>query len=301
MSTTTSQQFEGSTIEEALAAAVDALGDDLEILDAQKVRRRRTLGVRRKERFEVVAAKRSLAEPKDFEAVLQRMVDRVDEAERHVTAPAAVERDWWQEADFVVPDQQPVLAQASNGRPQPAIPDVEIELDVRREPATAFAASASAPATATVSAGSLTAEAQALVSQVSGGVGAPPIDEPVAPAAMPEPTITVEVDTPEWSRSALLDLDLPTALVDRIRPDNPDRDLDWVAATASAITELLETAEPMSGPCELTGHGAASAVHLIRGACDGFRLDSLIIDDRRVPATPLELSLAIRSLLRDRA
>ena len=61
MSTTTNQQFEGSTIEEALAAAVDALGDDLEILDAQKVKRRRVLGVGRKERFEVIATKPSLA------------------------------------------------------------------------------------------------------------------------------------------------------------------------------------------------------------------------------------------------
>ena len=80
MSTITNQQFEGKTIEEALSAAVDALGDDLEILDAQRVRKRNALGLRRKPVFEVVAAKRSLAEPKDFEDVLRRMTDRVDDA-----------------------------------------------------------------------------------------------------------------------------------------------------------------------------------------------------------------------------
>ena len=35
MSTITNQQFEGKTIEEALAAAVDAFGDDLEIVDSR--------------------------------------------------------------------------------------------------------------------------------------------------------------------------------------------------------------------------------------------------------------------------
>ncbi len=308
MSTTTNQQFEGKTIEEALAAAVDVLGDDLEILDAQKVRRRRLLGVRRKEKFEVVASKRDLAEPRDFEAVLKRMVDRVDDAERRVVAPpAAAEREWWSSADFVVPDQPDRKRPKRVDLTARASSDREIEVDVRSEPATSSTTSAS-----------IAEQARALAAQHAtvgigiggaggdpGPVGRPsagsggPIEPVAAPRIEEDPGIVVEDDTPAWSREALLELDLPPALVNRIDHEHLEGDLEWIAATARAVGELLETAESMSGPCELTGHGAESAVHLIRGACDGFRLDSLIIDGRRVPASPLELTLALRALLRE--
>ena len=263
MSTPTSQQFEGKTIEEALAAAVDTLGDDLEVLDAQRVRRRRALGLRRKERYEVTASKRSLAEPRDFEEVLKRMADRVDEAERQIGSPAAEDRRWWKNAEFVIPE-------AEGDQPSIELPP-DIEVDVRHEPAIA---SGGSPIVA---------------------------DLTVTQAIRTEaPTITVEEEqfAPAWSIDALRSLDLPSAMLDRL-PKHLKGDLVWVEALASAIGDLLETAEFVSGSCELTGHGAESAVQLIRGACDGFRLDSLIIDGRRLPATPLELALAIRSLLRE--
>ncbi len=271
MSTITNQQFEGKTIEEALSAAVDALGDDLEILDAQRVRKRNALGLRRKPVFEVVAAKRSLAEPKDFEAILQRMADRVDDEERALGSPVEADRNWWSDADFVVPERPEGVS-----FPDP-LAGLDIELDVRGEPALRTPGTSS----------SLT----------------PPPAPPAPPPPMPQSVmvasaVPVEVSAPEWSREALLDLDLPEAMINRL-PHDLDGDLEWVAALARAIGDLLETAECVSGPCELTGHGADSAVQLIRGACDGFRLDSLIIDGRRVPATPTELALAIRALLRD--
>ena len=125
MSTITNQQFEGKTIEEALSAAVDALGDDLEIVDAQRVRRRGALGLRRKPVFEVVAAKRSLAEPRDFEDVLKRMTDRVDEEERALGSPVDQDRRWWRDADFVVPERP-----AGATFPNP-LEGADIELDVR--------------------------------------------------------------------------------------------------------------------------------------------------------------------------
>ena len=273
MSTITNQQFEGKTIEEALSAAVDALGDDLEIVDAQRVRRRGALGLRRKPVFEVVAAKRSLAEPRDFEDVLKRMTDRVDEEERALGSPVDQDRRWWRDADFVVPERP-----AGATFPNP-LEGADIELDVRGEPALRTPVPAAAVAAA-----------------ASSTLAPPPA--PPAPPVVIEPVMPIDLSAPAWSHEALLALGLPEAMINRL-PADLDGDLEWVAALARAIGDLLETAECISGPCELTGHGADSAVQLIRGACDGFRLDSLIIDGRRVPATPTELSLAIRALLRE--
>ncbi len=272
MSTSASKQFDGPTLEEALAAAVDELGEDLEIIDAQRLHRRGLLGLKRRQRFEVTASARPAVEPRGFEEVLRQMVDRVDRAERAVAPaldpdeePADGDPDWWRDAELIVPEAPTPGAGAG----------LDLELDVRLEPARATARSTLDP---------------------------PPVHTPRRARPMPvdsavTPTLLAEPQAPTWSTEALLDLDLPPALVGRLRPDELQADLDWVAALATAIGELLETAESLSGPCELTGHGAEAAVHLIRGACDGFRLDSLIIDGRRVPATPLELALAVRSLL----
>ena len=271
MSTITNQQFEGKTIEEALAAAVDALGDDLEIVDAQRIRRRSALGLRRKPMFEVVASKRSLAEPRDFEDVLKRMTERVDEAERELGSPIEQDRRWWKDADFVVPERPEGVT-----FPNP-LDGADIELDVRTEPA-------------------LRTQVQPKHAAAASVLAPPPA--PPAPTVVVEPVMPIDLTAPAWSHDALLELGLPEAMINRL-PADLDGDLEWVAALARAIGDLLETAECISGPCELTGHGADSAVQLIRGACDGFRLDSLIIDGRRVPATPTELSLAIRALLRE--
>lgn len=141
MSTSATQQFDGNTIEEALGAAVASMGEDLEIVDAQRVRRRRRFGVRREERFEVIAAPRS--SPAEFEDVLRRMVDRVDDRERahevdlrgaraeatvDLRAPrggvdlADSDMSWWEGAEFVVPE---LPAQP------PTVEHREIEIDVR--------------------------------------------------------------------------------------------------------------------------------------------------------------------------
>lgn len=168
MSTSATQQFDGTTIEEALGAAVASMGDDLEIVDAQRVRRRRRFGVRREERFEVIAAPRS--SPAEFEDVLRRMVDRVDDRERAhevdlrgARADATVDLrtprggvdladsdlSWWEGAEFVVPEL-PVQA--------PTVEHHELEIDVRTprtalddelfgpEPAPRMPAVASSPA-----------------------------------------------------------------------------------------------------------------------------------------------------------
>lgn len=277
MSTTTSQQFEGSTIEEALAAAVECFGDDLEVINAQRVRRRKAFGIRRRETYEVTATPRATAEPKGFEEVLARMVDRVDSAERSLGADLAdTSNAWWSEAEFLVPEA------ISAGRER-GLGDGSVSHD-RLDPAVFDLRDPGIDPDPDIDLGD--------------GVGSG-----AAPAASPPPRHASPASDGRlvWSRERLIELGLPAALVRRVRVPESADDLQWVGSLASAIDELLDAAAPITGPCELTGHGVSSAVQLIRGACDGFGIGSIVIDDKPVPATSLELALAIRALLRDEA
>ena len=69
----TQQRFEGSSIEDALAAAVASLGPDVEVTDARKVRSRGMLGFFAKEHYEV------LAEPKLSGDVIARAEASLDD------------------------------------------------------------------------------------------------------------------------------------------------------------------------------------------------------------------------------
>ncbi len=287
MSTTTSQQFEGSTIEEALEAAVATLGDDLEIIDAQRVRRRGVLGVGRRERYEVTAARKA-AQADAFDSVLRRMVDRVDQAEDRLGVDLAdTDLSWWQEADFVLP--RPKRAAA----PRPSV--VDVREDPERGRAPVADAHRAAAGYVDVRDG---VEAAAVRPKRAANPTAVDADVNASGGYRASHARVANLSTVGWSHERLLEIGLPSALVDRL-PRNLHSDLDWVAALAKAIDELLETAETMSGPCELTGHGQHAVVHLIRGACDGFRVGALVIDGERVPATPMELALAVRAMVRD--
>jgi hypothetical protein len=306
VSTTTSQQFEGTTIEEALEAAVASLGDELEIIDAQRVRRRGVLGMGRRDVFEVTAARK--AEQADaFDDVLKRMVSRVDQAEQRLGVDLAdTDLTWWTEADFVLPANQDMaqrLAEAAH------VADTGEEIiDVRQAEATD--PKGQIDVASLVEAVEAAKRAQIDPDLEPSATATPKIDpEPrrrVAPAHAANPINDAgddfddfdELSSVEWSTEGLLAVGLPPALVGRL-PDDLESDLEWVAALAKAIDELLETAAEISGPCELTGYGQHAAVHLIRGACNGFRVGALVVDGERIPATPMELALALRSTLRD--
>lgn len=340
MSTTTSLQFEGSSIEEALAAAVDALGDDLEIVDAQRITKR-GLGLRRREIFEVTATKRELAEPKDFEDVLKRMVARVDEAERQAASrgtpppPIEADREWWTDADFVIPSAPPLtsgqealagsLSAARNPnasttqslggivdvRPQ-ASRDARVDAmdhidlrDVPRAPGhhadPGRPGAGRRPGRIEIDLGEPDGDDELVLAPprraraVGSSPSAPPSPK-AAHARRDHPGPWREVG-PVWSLEALSALGLPRALVARVRPQ-ADNDLAWVSALAAAIEDLFDAAGPVAGPCEITGHGVESVIPLIQGAFDGYRVAGLVVDGRAVPATSLELALAVRALLR---
>jgi hypothetical protein len=241
----------------------------------------------------------------EFDAVLRRMVDKVDAEESSLGADLAdTDKDWWSEADFVIPN--PHTQQRHPAHPtvkQGPSPVADFEVDVRQEPATA---SASHP--------SLAEHAERLAAQHSVFKDPEPLPDvdltnhgptvaaqthPAEPATEPAqaPPAPVGAQSPAWSAEALASIGVPAVLIRRIRIEDDADDLEWVSALASAIGDLLNASSHSAGPCELTGHGAASAVDLLNGACQGFQLDSIVIDGRRLAANPTELALAVRSLL----
>jgi hypothetical protein len=129
---------------------------------------------------------------------------------------------------------------------------------------------------------------------------------PVAPppaAAPPVPVVTVanRPGEPGWSRSALRRLGLPDAILDLLTVAEDAGDSAWtmdlVGALLAVLAQELSAAAPADGTITVSGHGATAAFGLIRAAADGARPALLHLAGGDVPATAMELALAVRSCL----
>jgi hypothetical protein len=132
---------------------------------------------------------------------------------------------------------------------------------------------------------------------------------PAAPLpAMPAPQVAAPAapvidlrgpDGPGWSHEALAALGVPDAVLSRI-PEGLEGDMAWTAALEQAIRDLVPPPpDPQQLGAALSVSGpAAAAPRLLQAALTGYPLGDLQLADRRVPATALELTLAIRSCLR---
>lgn len=296
MSTHTTQRFEGHTIEEALSAAVSSFGEQLDIIDAQRVRRGGVMGFFAKECFEVVAAPR-LDDDARFEAVLSAMVDRVDAAEGGDPALTSRRDPTWEDADFVLP--APDL-------PTPGSPIGPLWIDEPEvSPAEQLvAALADVFAEDEAVGGSAFTSAPAAVASAT-----PPDDTPESsefqPAA-PESSGTRPDDTAGpgdlwWDRTALVRLGVPDQILAALPPESPASDLGWVAALASAIERSMPSELAAMTKVEITANGVDGVVDLLRGATAGFRPTRIVVDGHSVAATPLEMALAVRACLRREA
>lgn len=272
MSTPMLQRFDGTTIEEALAAAVAATGQEVDVVEAQRVRSGGVLGFFAKERYEVsvtprVGTARVLADAQHadrFDAVLRAMVDRVDHAEEvqhdeHVAGHAG--SAWWTEADFVVEglDGELVI-----GPPEDTM---------------APEYTADAPAEAVSPA--------AVAVDLTGGA---PID--VRSAGSP------------WCRLRLLELGVPASIVSLLPEATPANELEWLTALTAAIESTRIRAQlttPAGSECVVNGTGAPSALTILRAVEIGLTPGRLTVGGRTVEATPLELSLAIRACVLESA
>ena len=230
----TRQRFEGTSIEEALAAAVGSLGPDLEVSEARKVRSRGVLGFFAKEHFEV------LAEPKLSGDVLARAEASLDDTLQSLMA----------------------------------------RIEAEEVPAT-FAASMAAAAAAQP------VETPAL----------PALPEPPAPAASPAPL--GRPGEPRGSRAALDELGLHQRFLAQLTVPTDADDQTWTMALASLLRSTLAAALAAvpDASITVTGTGAVAAIKLIDAAACGFPPDWLRLRDGDVPATAMELALAVRSCL----
>jgi hypothetical protein len=108
---------------------------------------------------------------------------------------------------------------------------------------------------------------------------------------------------PSWSRAALRRLGLHDTIVDLLTvPEGSSDDawtMDLVAALRSALCRELTPVDDVAvdGTVTVSGHGPRAALGLIRAAADGARPDLIHLGGGDVPATAMELALAVRSCL----
>lgn len=129
------------------------------------------------------------------------------------------------------------------------------------------------------------------------GTALAPAPQPIS--AAPAPAV-IGLGEPAWSRTALEQLGLPTAILSHLPVLDPDSDLEWTAALGRAIAAEVRppvTAPGPHAPVAASGFGAGSAVDLLLAATAGVALGTITIGETAKPATATELALAIRELL----
>jgi hypothetical protein len=125
----------------------------------------------------------------------------------------------------------------------------------------------------------------------------------VEPAPVqPLPVQPTRVGEPAWSRAALRRLGLHETIVDLLTVAEGADDQAWTmdlvgALRAGLVQELAPPEPPADGTITVSGHGPRAALGLIGAAVDGARPDLLHLGVGDVPATAMELALAVRSCL----
>jgi hypothetical protein len=102
-------------------------------------------------------------------------------------------------------------------------------------------------------------------------------------------------DGPTWSLDRLETLGLPEVLLDALAQQPLVDDISWIVALERGINQLFAR-EPRHN-ASVHGHDLASVFFLLQAASMGVAVADLQIGDRLIPATPLELALAVRACL----
>lgn len=351
------QQFSGKTLEAAVLAAIDELGESAEILEAKRMRRGGIGGFFASESYVVTArandrhvtgaplrvsvvgqhepapsspATDPVAAPPgqtEFQSHLHRLIAAA-EAKQHEsehreqmmaehaarpTFAAGINTTdlprFFTDEDLrplpvaqetiVTPAWTDAIVEAAAGhRHEPVVlaPRVAVAEPVvvgaRLEPAFA-AAEPRIPEYASAGVG-------------GGGTGFPP--PPPGPPATPRPAppngigpdgvIDLRSTDPQWSLDHLRALGLPEAVL--VEVSEAEGDMAWTAAVEHAIRTIVPPPADLRDPSVtlvVNGNGAHSVARMIQAALNGYPLGELLLGGRRVPATSVELTLAIRSCL----
>lgn len=256
--------FTGESLEEAMATAVAALGPDLQVRRARKVRSG-VRGLMGKDRYEVLAVPAGGGRP-SAEAVTAALEGLLERAESEEAGGAPLPP-----APATVPAPVPTPA------PAPALRRSTPVAAPRREPDLAERAPHPEPAVAEHR--------------------APAVAEHSAPALGHQTGAEPPPVTGGWSRRRLLTVGVPAAVVDALPAVDPTDDLGWLVAVTTAVSATVP--EPASAdaehPAVMDGHGTAGALALLDAGVRGTTPGSLTHGGRTVAATALELALAIRA------
>ena len=307
------QVFTGDSLEQAMAYAVAALGPDLQVRRARKVRKG-VAGLAGRDKYEVVAAPAETAPDADpVENAFDALLSQAEQAElpaelqrpvRRTTRPAPEQaavptpRPTPHPAPSVA-DHDEVLALV---RARRAAPPSELELELEPTPAPEPEPEVVVVPEPVVVVAPPTAAPQAPAAPTSSVAKTPVATSPVAkraPGAKRAPRAkSVPVPQPSgWSRAALVDLGVPEEVLAGLPADDPSDDLAWAAALAAAIATVLPAPAVLSeaDPVVVDGHGVAGALGILRAAKLGLTPGTITTGTRTVPASAAELALVLRS------
>jgi hypothetical protein len=298
--------FTGDTLEEAMAFAVAALGPDLSVRRARKVRRG-VQGLVGKDRYEVVAIPApSVSSEGAVESAFDALLFQAEEAEepsgrlRRTTRPAL--------APPAVPHPAPAVAQhvvrqREPSRPEPvellALPApvepvfLEAEVDLPPIVVPQAVALPALPVTEVV--------AEVTTAPIAELTDAPAPTAKPAPAARKRaprtPKPVPAASPPGWSLQALADLGLPPSVLAALPSDEPADDLAWVVALAVAMTAVLPAPAALDAahPLVVNGYGIAGVIGLLDAAARGLTPGTITVGDRTAAATAAELALVVRT------
>ena len=280
-------QFDGETIEEALAAAAKVLGPNVQVAEARKVRRGGVGGFFAQERFEIDAFEGDtrpaavpaapVPRPRSLD---QSFVQLLAEIEENETPQAPATNTHWTSSLNQFLDEEASAAPL-----------------VGRH----FAAPGQKP-------NAVASEARTVTASTPTSIATAFVDEPVAPKTDPTALVAPDADArvrrarlgggePAWSADALFAMGVPKVICDAVAAACAITDLEWMAALEAAIiAKTPPTARSNELLCTL-GQGHKAAIAMLRAGVAGIPPGILYIDGSEVVATPTELALAVRALL----
>ncbi len=289
-------QFDGDTIEAALAAAAKVLGPNVQVAEARKVRKGGVGGFFTQERFEIDAFEGEVAEP-DF----ARNSTEGSVPMRAKSKPRSLDQAFDQLLAEIEETEMP-QAPATNTHWTSSL-DSFLDEDASAAPLVGrhFAAPGEKP-------NAVAADARTVTATTPSSIAAAFVDEPVAPKTDPTALVAPDADArvrrarmgggePAWSEEALFAMGVPKVICDAVANACAITDLEWMAALEAAIiAKTPPTAKSNELLCTL-GQGRKAAIAMLRAGVAGIPPGILYIDGNEVVATPTELALAVRALL----
>ncbi|HVV35913.1 MAG TPA: hypothetical protein VHC63_04860 [Acidimicrobiales bacterium] len=267
------QQFEGATIEAALAEAARVLGPNVQVAEARKVRSGGVAGFFAQERYEVDAfvaegatrASKPKSMDEAFDSLLAEAEGR-DLVAAATTKPAPADNAWAKSLNDFLSEDEPAVIPPAPLPTAPAAPAAPAPL-----PAAAVAPAPTGKHYAKL-APEATEEARVKRARVAGG-------EPV------------------WSTDNLLALGVPQKICDHIDTVWPTTDGEWTNALEQAIRKFSPSPARSTDIMCTLGQGRKSAIPILQASMIGIPPGIIYIDGVELVATPNELALAVRSLL----